>query len=144
MRKFLFLCFLLINCNLYSQAYGKTKIQSTIPKDKQILKYNQWYSNNDYTYSFKPFSQSAIGIKSALSEVRKILSDNNVNFDPPLVDESFLSSLVTGVDDYEMLNISIKNESSEVDKSWQISEFDYVILSLKIDGYKVSLFKKTN
>jgi hypothetical protein len=98
----------------------------SVPQNTTNFKfaYEKWYKEINYinkkkyiTYT-KMFDDTPIGIKNALKLVRQICQKNNLNFEDPIIDDSYLSSLVNGLDDYEKLDLTISYGYSEISKKW--------------------------
>jgi hypothetical protein len=139
MKKIILLLFV---CSLgYAQEFGNYKVDNTkeMP-DKGVLN-NQWYKfKNDNNFYIKYFNMTPVGIKTAIEEVKYILSENNLDF-KDAKDNSFYSAIVKDIYDYEMLNISIASESSEVSKSWYLNRVNTLLLSLKKGEYQIMIYK---
>ena len=140
MKKIILITLILISSITYSQEFGNYKVENAIIYNNNTkFNFNQWYKDKEGDFCLKYYSQTPIGIKTALSDVKSILFANKTNFENAIVDSSYLSSLVKDLNDYEMLNISISSESSEVYKNWRISENKYLTLTLKKDSYVINL-----
>ena len=124
----------------YAQDFGIYKVEdSKVEPIKGVLK-NQWYSFKSGGGFFKTYTNTPIGIKKAISDIRFILGENKIKFDSCL-DSSFFSSVVKDIDDYEMLNITINNESSEVKKTWDINRKQFLMLVLEKGNYSVTILQ---
>jgi hypothetical protein len=143
MKKIILLLLVLLVYSFgYSQEFGKYKIENAITYNNNTLfATNKWYKNKEGSFCLKKYNQTPIGIKNAISDTKSILYSNDVKFSDPFIDDSFLSSIVTGIEDYEMLNITIKQESSVVSKQWRIPGSIYVALNLKNEKYEITVFK---
>ena len=140
MKKIVLITLILISSIAYSQEFGNYKVEKAIIYNNNTkFNFNQWYKNTDGSFCLKHYSQTPIGIKNAVSDVKSILFANKTDFENTLVDSSFLSAIVKDIEDYEMLNITIGSESSEVYKNWRISEYRYLTLSLKKNSYEINL-----
>lgn len=125
----------------FSQEFGIYKVDNPIIMPDKGVKNNQWYKfKNDNNFYIKYFNRTPIGIKNAIEEVKYILAENKLNFNDA-IDKSFFSAIVTDIYDYEMLNISIADESSEVSKSWYIDRLNTLLLSFKKDEYQIMIYK---
>ncbi len=143
MKKIILLLFLTTFSLGYSQndSIGKLKIQyNEWPKKNQEMKNNEWYKLNEQIYTMT-FSKSPIGIKKSIETTESILLDNNFDFKLPSIENSFLSNLVKNIHDYETLDLTIKNEMSEVVKYWVNSKYS-IILNLNKQEYVISIIKK--
>lgn len=131
---------LLFSLNVFCQNFGDYKVEkATVYSNNTKFINNEWYKNEDGSFYLKIYSKTPIGIKNAITDTNAILNRNKVSFDSTLADSTYLSSLVKDINDYEMLNISISSESSEVYKNWRISDYQYLTLSLKKDSYEINL-----
>ena len=110
------------------------------PENSKLTKKEEWYKLTPRTYVMY-FSQSPIGIKKSIEHVEFVLYRCNLNFNKPNSDKSFLSSVVDSVRDYENLDLTIKNEMSEIKKSWVYNNEVAIFLFLTKDNYEVSIMK---
>ena len=143
MKKIVLLILLMAFSLGYSQndSIGNWKFQyNECPKKNQEMKNNEWYKLNDQIYTMT-FSKSPIGIKNSIEKTESILLDNNFDFKLPSIENSFLSNLVKSIHDYETLDLTIKNEMSEVVKYWVNSKYS-IILNLNKQEYVISIIKK--
>jgi hypothetical protein len=62
---------------------------------------------------------STVSYAKVYREVKKALDFYGLQFDEPLEDESVISSLCKSVEDFEMMNLTISTESSEIKMSWK-------------------------
>lgn len=139
--KKIILLLLFVSSFSYSQDFGIYKVENYKIFPKENAKNNQWYSFEEgKTFYIKYYNITPIGIKNAVSDINEILRVNSLKFDSAF-DSSFLSSIVKDIYDYEMLNITIGNESSEVKKSWYINRTETLTLLLKKDDYEISIYK---
>lgn len=122
----------------FSQDFGNYKVEEHKPEPKTGLVKNQWYKSSGGSF-IQYFNQTPIGIKNAISEIKSILLSNKIKIEEPSLDSTYLSSIVKDFYDYEMLNISISNESSEVYQSWDIDRKSFLVLNLKKDSYYIMI-----
>ena len=138
MKKIILL--LLVSSFGFAQGIGKTKI--TV--DKTEKNYNPKTDNElwvEFTTSYMmTFNQNSIGIKHAFEKVKGILLENNLDFNKPLVNNNYLSTAVRNLDDYELLNITVKDGSSEVRMIWEING-KIIAISLSDKNYFITISK---
>lgn len=126
----------------FSQEFGNYKIEKALLyNNNTVFVSNQWYKDEEGKFCIKKYNKTPIGIKNAMSDVKTILYSNKVDFNSPFIDDTYLSSIVKNIEDYEILNIEIKSENSEVNKQWRISDYNYLVLRLKKEGYEINLFR---
>lgn len=140
MKKIIFiLCFIpLIG---FSQDFGNFKVEDFKKELEKGTVNNQWYEFKSGGGFYKYFNKTPIGIKNAISEIKTILLSNKLRIENPSMDSSYLSSLVKDIYDYEMLNITISNENSEITKTWDIERKQFLMLNLKSDKYSIVILK---
>ena len=110
------------------------------PEHSDLTKNEEWYKLTPRSYVMY-FSQSPIGIKKSIEHIEFLLYRCNLNFANPSSDKSFLSSVVKSITDYEALDMTIKNEMSEIKKSWTYNNEVAIFLFLTKDNYEVSIMK---
>ena len=142
MKKIILFAFLFISVNSISQEFGKFTIDNyTIYNNKTIFKNDVWYTTEDKRFCFKLFNQTPIGIKKLIDEVEYILLKNSADFESTFIDKSYLSSSVKDIKDYEMLNFTINQESSIIEKQWMLSSSTYLTVTISKEHYKIILLK---
>jgi len=62
---------------------------------------------------------STVSYAKIYREVKKALDFYGLQFDKPFEDESIISSICKSVEDFEMMNLTISTESSEVKMIWK-------------------------
>ena len=72
------------------------------------------------TFMTYHFDDGVYKMNVALTILNKILSDNNLDFFDPDIEDTYLRSLVTDWSDYSMLDITIRTGDSYVSKVWEI------------------------
>lgn len=139
MKKISVLILLFLFCSSYAQEFGATKINV----EKKSSDYNEgdheiWIDfSNSYIMTFK---QNPVGIKKAFTILKRILSENDLNFETPSVDDVYLSSLVSSIYDYEILDLTIRQGSSEVKKIWELNG-KLIAISLIEKSYFITIKK---
>lgn len=138
MKKIILVLLLFVPIISFCQDFGNYKVENyKIAPDKGSLN-NQWYIFKSGGF-YKDFNKTPIGIKNAISDIKSILLVNKIKIEEPTLNTTYLSSIVKDLYDYEMLNISISNESSEVYQSWDIDRKQFLILTLKKDSYNIMI-----
>lgn len=77
---------------------------------------------------------STVSYAKVYREVKKALDFYGLQFDEPTEDESIISSLCKSVEDFEIMNLTISTESSEIKKIWQ-SDLVYISWSCNTETY---------
>ena len=142
MKKLLFLL-LFVSYFSFSQEnkIGNYKFDyKKLPENKELKENEVWFELMKDAYVMN-FSKSPIGIKRAIEKLKIVLENNNFDFKSPSIDKSYISDLVESIYDYEMLNISIQNESSEIKNIWANKEYLFV-LTLSKDKYTIAIMKR--
>lgn len=119
---------------LYEFSYEK------LPENNLLKKNEVWYQLMKDTYVMS-FSKSPIGIKRAIEKMKIVLEKNQFEFKSPTIDKSYISDIVESIYDYEILNITIQNESSEIKNIWANKEYLFII-TLDKDKYTISIMKR--
>ena len=99
----------------FSEAIEVTK--STPPEDM----YNQ-LSTYDSCYVIL-YKSNTIGVVHSHRKILSILEANNLDFDKPDYDNSYLASDVDGYNDYEAIPFSVKMGKSVIMKRWEINGY---------------------
>lgn len=111
-----------------------------LPENNLLKKNEVWYQLMKDAYVMN-FSKSPIGIKRAIEKMKIVLEKNQFDFKNPTIDKSYISDVVESIYDYEMLNITIHNESSEIKNIWANKEYLFII-TLDKDKYTISIMKR--
>jgi hypothetical protein len=64
------------------------------------------------------FNENPIGIKKALELTKDICDKNDLNFEEPDSENSYIASYVETINDFEKLDLSISTGGSIIEKSW--------------------------
>jgi len=104
------------------------------PKNTEC-EFKQWYSLTSLATIMR-FNQNTVGVKTAISKVKEILSNNDLDFDSPSKDDSYLASYVDGIYDYENINLSCKTGGSIITKIW-VKGDERIVLSLDEKFYTI-------
>lgn len=127
-RSLILFVLLLLSIKSFSQL-SLPKVSTTKTKAVEDLSNGitneSWYESKDdngfITYE-KLFKGTPVGVRHALSEYEELIKEYNCK---NCIDKSLYSSLIMdgkGSIDFEMLSISLKNESSEILKFCQIND----------------------
>lgn len=94
-----------------------TAYHSDIKLGKKAI-IGQWYNSgvNQDSYVLIP---STVAYAKVYREVKKALDFYALEFDKPIKDESVISSLCTSVEDFEMMDLTIGSEKSEIKMVWK-------------------------
>lgn len=86
-------------------------------------------------------SSSTVGYAKLYREVKKALDFYGLQFDETALDESVISSLCKSVEDFEMMNLTISTESSEIKKFWD-SDLVFISWTCNTEYYGMSIREK--
>jgi hypothetical protein len=116
--------------------YGELKT----PPPKGDIEIGVWYRmTKGNVYAFK---KNAVGVMKALNMVKKILQENDLEYEKYTLDESLISSMVKDMNDYENLHFTISIGNSNIERTWRkgnealkilLSEDNYAIMVAKLD-----------
>ncbi len=112
----------------------KTSEVKPYPK-KTESEFKQWYSLTPLATIMR-FNQNTVGVKTSISKIKEILSNNDLDFDTPTKDESYLASYVDDIYDYENINLSCKAGGSIIAKTWEKGN-ERIVLSLDEKFYTI-------
>lgn len=84
---------------------------------------------------------SPVGYAKAYREVKKALDFYGLQFDEPDLDESVISSLCKSVEDFEMMNLTISTENSEIKKIWK-SDLVMILWICNTEGCIITISEK--
>jgi hypothetical protein len=74
-------------------------------------------------------------------ELKKALNFYGLQFNEPSKDESVISSLCKSVEDFEMMDLTIKTNSSEISMSWD-SDLVLIAWNCTTEAYTLQIFEK--
>lgn len=74
-------------------------------------------------------------------EMKKALDFYGLQFDEPFEDESVISSLCKSVEDFEMMDLTIKTDSSEIRMNWK-SDLVFISWVCTKEGYSIAITEK--
>lgn len=74
-------------------------------------------------------------------ELKKALDFYGLQFDSPSKDESVISSLCKSVEDFEMMDLTIKTNSSEISMSWD-SDLVLIAWICTTEAYTLQILEK--
>lgn len=136
--KKLFLLLLLVSSLGFSQSFCNYKFENVKewPTPKSFKNY-QWYSLTETSYIYS-LNQTPIGIKKGVEHLEVILRKNHLDINNPSINKNFLSSIVKNIFDYELLNITVLDESSSVRMSW-FCDKSVISFTLEKESYSISV-----
>ncbi len=81
---------------------------------------------------------STVAYAKVYRELKKALDFYGLKFDEPIKDESVISSLCKSVEDFEIMDLTIQTNSSEINMAWKS---DIVIISwiCSVDSYGMAI-----
>lgn len=86
-------------------------------------------------------SPSTVGYAKVYREVKKALDFYGLQFDETVSDESVISSICKSVEDFEMMNLTISTESSEIKRIWN-SDLVFIVWRCDTEFYSLSIKEK--
>ncbi len=89
-------------------------------KATPTIQKNKWYKftiPGGIVYMYY-FNENPIGIKKALELTKDICDKNDLNFEEPDSENSYIASYVETINDFEKLDLSISTGGSIIEKSW--------------------------
>jgi hypothetical protein len=132
------LVFLFIGLPVYTQVKGvdldkATPFKSnskTFKNYEDLLAYNGAYC---ITYILAP-----IGLQHCLEKLKDLLLQNNLDFNHPHIDKSFLTGNINeSLDNYMNLHAGIQAQTSEVNRTWELQDGWYITLNLTFNAYTI-------
>jgi hypothetical protein len=97
---------------------------------EELLAYNGAYC---ITYPLAP-----IGLQHCMDKLRSLLLQNNLIFNKPHKDRSFLAAHVNpDLVDYTNLHASLQAQTSEVNRTWALKDGWYIALNLTVNAYTI-------
>ncbi len=126
----------------------KNSIDASRTANKSI-QFNYWIKSSEiideipYFSYIHFFNKNTIGTKKAIDLVKLICKNNDLDFDNPNVDDSYLASYVESILDFEKLYLSIETGGSIIEKVWykftKSKKACIMRLSLSEESYSVSI-----
>jgi hypothetical protein len=115
---------------------GKAKViknNSKVFKNyEDLLAYNGAYC---ITYPLAP-----IGLQHCMDKLKKLLSQNNLTWNNPHKDKSFLAANVNpNFEEYINLHSSLQAQTSEVNRTWELQDGWFISLNLTVNAYTIWL-----
>jgi hypothetical protein len=71
-------------------------------------------------------------------ELKKALDFYGLKFDMPIKDESVISSLCKSVEDFEIMNLTIQTNSSEINRTWK-SDLVIITWLCTLESYGIAI-----
>jgi hypothetical protein len=85
------------------------------------------------TYPLAP-----IGLQHCMGKLQSLLSQNNLTWNNPHKDKSFLAANVNpNAEDYINLHASLQAQASEVNRTWELQDGWYISLNLTVNAYTI-------
>lgn len=139
-------CLLSISSNSTAQIkHSFTNVIISTGNETGKIQYNRWYKKNgsDVITYIQFFNNNPIGIKKALELTEDICLDNDLDYDNPAKDKSYLASYVESMSDFENLNLSISTGGSIIEKVWSkrndADKLSILRVILSEDSYAVAI-----
>jgi hypothetical protein len=102
----------------------------TFKNYEDLLAYNGAYC---ITYPLAP-----IGLQHCMDKLKNLLSQNNLTWNHPHKDKSFLAANVNqNFEDYINLHASLQAQASEVNRTWELQDGWYISLNLTVNAYTI-------
>jgi hypothetical protein len=97
---------------------------------EDLLVYNGAYC---ITYPLAP-----IGLQHCMDKLKTLLAQNNLSWNNPHKDKSFLAATVNpNLEDYTNLHASLQAQASEVNRTWELQDGWYISLNLTVNAYTI-------
>jgi hypothetical protein len=97
---------------------------------EDLLAYNGAYC---ITYPLAP-----VGLQHCMVKLKSLLSQNNLNWNNPHHDKSFVAANVNpDLQDYTNLHSSLQTQNSEVNRTWELQDGWYISLNLTVKAYTI-------
>ncbi len=84
---------------------------------------------------------NTVSFAKVYRELKKALDFYGLQFDEPSKDESVISSLCKSVEDFEMMDLTIKTNSSEISMSWD-SDLVLIAWNCTTEAYTLQILEK--
>jgi hypothetical protein len=85
------------------------------------------------TYPLAP-----VGLQHCMDKLRYLLQQNNLSWNNPHKDKSFLASTVNPhFEDYTNLHASLQAQTSEVNRTWELQDGWFISLNLTANAYTI-------
>lgn len=141
-----FVCLLIISSNSTAQIkHSFTNVIISTGKESGPIQFNRWYKkigDEEIMYIYM-FNQNTIGIKKALELTEEICLENDLDYDNPAKDKSYLASYVKSMSDFENLNLSISTGGSIIEKVWfntnKAGKLSILRIEFSEHGYAVTI-----
>jgi hypothetical protein len=113
---------------------GKAKPLKSNSKEfknyEELLAYNGAYC---ITYPLAP-----IGLQHCLVKLKSLLMQNNLAFNRPHKDRSFVAASVNqNFENYVNLHESLQAQTSEVNRTWELQDNCFISLNLTVNAYTI-------
>ena len=100
----------------------------------------KWF-NSGVKQDMLIMTPSTVSYAKVYREVKKALDFYGLQFDEPVVDESIISSICKSVEDFEMMNLTISTESSEIKRLWD-SDLVFISWTCTTQFYSIAITEK--
>ncbi|WP_165349352.1 hypothetical protein, partial [Enterobacter cloacae complex sp. 4DZ1-17B1] len=88
---FLIFSFFSMTLNAQIKAFEDSEVVQFPKEGRMNIKYNQWYKKSASSTIIE-FKQNTVGIMTAILKIKEILDSNNIDFNNPSQDKSYLAS----------------------------------------------------
>lgn len=123
MKIILHLIFLIISFSSYCQLSNYSEFKGALSNDSlqriSELAYGQWVVRDKGKVYHILFKSSVIGCKRTIDKCKELCRILSFDFEEPTQEDSYLSSTVSSIYDYEHLYYSIYAGNSIVTKRWK-------------------------
>ena len=111
-----------------------TAYHSDIKLEKKAV-FGKWF-NSEVRVDMLIMKPSTVSYAKVYRELKKALDFYDLKFDEPIKDESVISSLCKSVADFEIMNLTIQTNSSEISMTWK-SDIVIIMWICSVDDYSL-------
>jgi hypothetical protein len=125
---------------LVTISFAQSTAYNSDDKLGKVVLTGKWF-NSGVKQDMLIASSSTVGYAKVYRELKKALDFYGLQFDEPALDESVISSLCKSLEDFEMMNLTIRTESSEIKKFWD-SDLVFISWTCNTQFYGMSIKEK--
>jgi hypothetical protein len=136
------ICNIIVLFFLCSPAYTQVK-GVDLGKAKPLKNNSKVFKNYEDLLAYKgayciTYLLAPIGLQHCMDKLRYLLLQNNLTWNNPHMDKSFLPATVnTNLEDYTNLHASLQVQASEVNRTWELQDGWYISLNLTVNAYTI-------
>jgi hypothetical protein len=136
------ICCILVLCSLWLPVCSQVK-GVDLKKAKPIKSNSKTFKNYEDLLAFKgayciTYPLAPIGLQHCMDKLRSLLFANNLAWNNPHKDKSFVAANVNqNFEDYINLHGSLQAQASEVNRTWELENGWYISLNLTVSAYTI-------